>query len=135
MAKIEWTDALSVHVAAIDTEHKKLINIINKLHDGMSEGKGNKVAADVLSELLAYTVTHFKHEEELMQRYAYPGLETQKKEHAGFVAKITETQKDYQAGKTMISVPILNFLSSWLKNHIMKTDLEYSSFFAAKGVK
>jgi hemerythrin-like metal-binding protein len=135
MAKMEWTNALSVHVSAMDAEHKKLFSIIGKLHDGMAEGKGSAIIGEVLAELTSYTKTHFKHEEDLMQLHSYPGREAQKREHAAFVKQLSETQQEYQTGKMMISVSVLNFLNSWLKNHIMKTDFAYSSFFNGKGVK
>jgi hemerythrin len=35
MPIIEWADALSVNVKEIDDQHKRLIDLINNLHDAM----------------------------------------------------------------------------------------------------
>jgi hemerythrin-like metal-binding protein len=135
MAKIEWNDKFSVGVLMFDTEHKKLISIINKLDEAMKEGKGSLVIAEVLKELITYTKTHFTHEERVMQQHKYPGLEIQLKEHKGFVDKISEMQKSFESGKAMVSLSLSNFVSAWIQNHILKTDKNYTKYLNEKGVK
>ena len=135
MPIIEWTDELSVKISIFDNEHKKLIAIINKLYDAMSQGQGNKLMNDIIIELHDYTKTHFKHEEEIMQKYDYPNFAEQKRSHDEFVAKLAETQEKYQKGTLVLSVPVLTFLKSWVQNHIMKMDRGYSEFLIGKGVK
>ncbi len=36
MPYIEWNSNISVNVADIDTQHKKLVNLINTLHEAMT---------------------------------------------------------------------------------------------------
>ncbi len=43
MALIEWSQDLSVNVEKADTHHKKLISMINSLHDAMQEGQSTEV--------------------------------------------------------------------------------------------
>jgi len=33
-----WTDSMSVGVKMLDDDHKKLIDMVNELHDGILEG-------------------------------------------------------------------------------------------------
>ncbi|MCC6132451.1 MAG: hemerythrin, partial [Acidobacteria bacterium] len=56
MSLITWSDELSVGVSAFDNQHKRLVALINELHDAMSAGKGSKVLGKILSELADYTV-------------------------------------------------------------------------------
>jgi hemerythrin-like metal-binding protein len=135
MAKIEWSDTLSVGVLMFDTEHKKLVSIINKLDDAMRQGQGNALIGQVLKELINYTKTHFTHEERVMQQHKYPGLDVQVKEHKGFVDKIVSMEQDLASGKALMSLSVSNFVSAWIKNHIMKTDKNYTKFLNEKGVK
>ncbi|MCL2063561.1 MAG: bacteriohemerythrin [Candidatus Cloacimonetes bacterium] len=134
MPKIEWTDDLSVRIWAIDNEHKKLIMLINKLSDSMSQGQGQSVLAGILSELANYTKTHFKNEEALMEKHGYPKQDDHKKQHTELVNKLNELQSDYNSGKISLSLSIFNFLTSWIQNHIKKEDKRYSEFFIEKGV-
>lgn len=40
---MNWTDKLSVNVIDMDLQHKKLIAMINQLHEAMAGGKGNEI--------------------------------------------------------------------------------------------
>ncbi|MDR2868850.1 MAG: bacteriohemerythrin [Deferribacteraceae bacterium] len=132
---MEFTPAMSVKILKIDTEHKKLISLTDTLDKAMKEGKGKDVITKVLDELLTYTKTHFKGEEEMMAKYSYPGIDEQKQQHTTFVNKIAELQTKYKAGNTMISVDAIGFLNKWIVNHIQKIDMKYSTFFNEKGVR
>jgi len=135
MPRLEWSDKLSVKISTFDVEHKKLITLINNLHDAMTRGEGHKMLGDTLASLADYTVQHFKHEEEVMQKYGYPGLAEQKKQHAEFVKKIADTQRDYEKGTAALTISVSTFLTSWIQNHIMKMDAGYSEFLIKAGMK
>ena len=134
-AIIEWSDKLSVNISLFDNEHKKLIALINNLHDAMSRGAGHAVLEKMLGELADYTVKHFKEEEEAMQKYTFPGLAEHKKEHEAFVSKVADTQSQYKKGAITLTVPVFSFLTSWLQNHIMKMDAGYSDFLIKAGMR
>lgn len=135
MALINWDDSFSVNVAEIDKQHKELIAMINELNDAMKEGKGREVAGKIVSKLAIYTVTHFKTEEDLFAKFGYPGSENHKKEHAAFVKKVADFKEGYEKGKLSLTSEVMNFLSDWLRHHIMGTDKKYVQFFNEKGVK
>ena len=44
-------------------------------------------------------------------------------------------QTNFKTGKSALGAPVLTFLSNWLVNHILKQDMAYKPFLAAKGVK
>lgn len=134
MAFIKWSDSLSVHVAEIDEQHQKLIQLINMLHDAMLEKKGKEVLADILDQLAAYTVYHFSTEEKYMEQCNYSGLLLHKKEHDSFVGKVDSLIKDYQANKLGITIDLMNFLRDWVSHHIQVTDKKYSETFNKNGI-
>ena len=135
MSIMQWSDKLSVKISRFDSEHKRLITLINKLHDAMSRGEGHKVMEPILAELANYTVTHFKNEEEAMQKYNFPNFPAHKKAHEAFVKKVTDTKSQYEKGSIALTIPVFGFLTSWLENHIMKMDAEYSEFLLQAGMK
>lgn len=69
-----------------------------------------------------------------MATHAYPDLEVHRGEHRALIAQVTDFQAKLRAKTLMLSVDLLEFLTSWLKNHIQKTDKGYGAFFAQKGV-
>jgi hemerythrin len=56
-------------------------------------------------------------------------------EHKKFVDKIKTFKNDFENNKIGLSLQIMNFLSDWLKKHILETDKKYSDFFISKGLK
>ncbi len=135
MPAMQWTEQLSVKIESIDNEHKKLIELINKLFDAMSRGEGHNALDAILNELTDYTEFHFNHEEEALKKYNYPGFATHKKEHEGFVNKIEDTKKKYEEGAITLTIPLIEFLTTWIKEHILKSDMGYSPFLVKAGMK
>ncbi|MFO7734874.1 MAG: bacteriohemerythrin [bacterium] len=135
MSLIKWNDNFSVNVEKIDNQHRKLISMINELNDKMRQGKGKEVLEKIISDLINYTAIHFQTEEKLFEKFRYPETAVHKKEHTDFVRKVSDFQKNFKAGKLGLSIDIMSFLSSWLKNHIKGTDKKYSEFFKEKGIE
>lgn len=135
MSLIDWSDDLSVSVGEFDAQHKKLIEIVNRLYDAMRAGKANDVVAGVLTELINYTKTHFAAEEARMDEHSYPGHAAHVEEHRALVTKVLDFESKFKAKTILLSVDILNFLRDWLATHIMKTDKLYGPFFNGKGVR
>lgn len=135
MPLMTWKDDYSVKVKLIDQQHKKLIDLLNKMYDGLREQRGKEVIGGVLAELVSYTEGHFTTEERLMSTHKYPGYDVHKLEHHMLVKKVTDFQKEFQAGRTSVSLDVMNFLRDWLTNHILGTDKRYSAFFVERGVQ
>lgn len=131
-----WSEKLSVGVDSIDDQHKKLLSLVNQLHDGMMAGKGKDILGGILKGLVDYTVTHFRYEEQLFARTGYPEGEAHKKDHADLVRKVQDIQRQYETtGAKALTIPVMNFLKDWLSSHIVGTDKKYSPHLIAKGVR
>jgi hemerythrin len=135
MAFMEWNDSYSVGVKKMDDQHKKLIELINQLHDAMKDGKGNLEVLTVVKGLVDYTVFHFGDEEKLLKDNNYPGILSQETKHKGFVAKVKEFQDDVTSGKLAISMKVNQFLKDWLLEHIVGEDKKYGPYLNGKGIK
>jgi hemerythrin len=134
MALLTWNDGYSVKVKQFDDQHKKLIDMVNELHDAMKVGKGKEVLEKILAGLIQYTVTHFSNEERLMKLHNYPGYEQHKKEHNLLTMQVSDVQKKYREGSAVLSQSVMTFLKEWLQTHIQGTDKNYSAFLNSKGV-
>lgn len=135
MALITWNDSLSVNVAEIDQQHKKLVALINDLNDAMSVGKGKDILGRIVNDLVVYTATHFKAEEKYFAQFGYPDTFNHRREHVAFVKKVTAFKEGFEKGNLPLTVEVMRFMSDWLKKHIMGTDKKYSQFFNDKGLK
>ena len=81
MPIINWSQNLSVGINSIDEQHKKLVGMVNKLYDAMKEGKAKDILGNLLTELVSYTDSHFKTEEQLFNKYRYAETTAHKSEH------------------------------------------------------
>lgn len=132
MALITWNDNLMTNVAECDQQHKRLIELINSLHDAMKAGQGREILEKVLSSLTEYTVYHFGTEEALFQKHGYPKAAEHKRQHSELTRKVKELTDKLSKGQCTITLETLDFLTDWLKNHIQGSDKEYGPFLAPK---
>ncbi|MES9887358.1 MAG: bacteriohemerythrin, partial [Candidatus Sedimenticola sp. 6PFRAG1] len=119
MAYLQWSSSLDTGVDVIDEQHKRIVQYINDLYDAQTSGSGN--VAEVIEDLVDYTVSHFAFEESLMEQAGYPFLEPHKKVHALFIKKVTVFVERFKAGED-VAGELLSMLQRWLVNHIRNED-------------
>jgi len=135
MALIEWSENYSVGVASLDEQHKRLVELINRLHQAMLDGQGRSVVHEILDALIDYTKVHFSTEEKLMESHGYPDLEAQRAQHTDLVRQVAEFQEKEKSGRLTLSMELISFLrDGWLVKHIVASDKRYGPFFREKGV-
>ena len=134
MAYMNWEDRYSVGIREIDTQHKKLIAMINDFYEGMKGGKTKEALSAIVDSLLKYAATHFGYEEMYFDKFGYPGTVEHKAIHKAFAEKVTEFKNRIDGGQLILSVEVTDFLKNWLVEHIMGTDQKYSKFLIAKGL-
>lgn len=132
---MEWSNALSVNVVEIDDQHKNLITMVNQLNSAMKTGKGKEATAEIIKNLAEYTLTHFKTEELYFDKFQYLYKLQHVLEHKKFVEKVSQFKNDFDKGKVLLSMEIMNFLQDWLVNHIQKSDKNYQKCFNEHGLK
>lgn len=133
MAAITWSNEYSVGVHALDTDHKLLISLINQLDESIAEGAGQETIGSVFNALLDYTEYHFGREEKLMEASGFPDTDDHIKSHDAIREKVQEIRVKYAKGnKSDASQEVLDFMKSWLTDHILGTDKKYKPFMEGK---
>jgi len=134
----KWKDAYCCRITGIDFQHRKLFEIGSRVFEVASlkdEFDHYDEIVKILEELKAYTVYHFGYEEELMQKYGYPGYENHKIEHDLFIKKVSGIErKDIDGAQKETIFEIISFIADWIAGHILKTDMAYRDFFLARGL-
>ncbi len=126
MALIVWEQRLETGHAAIDDQHRSLVEILNRLHLAMKQGKGKPELEGILVFLQDYTVSHFAMEEGLMDRHGYSRAGQHRQQHAGLLAQVADLVVRYQGGNGQLTLEIMNFLEDWLVAHIVAEDLPFA---------
>ena len=130
---MEWSDKLSVGVARIDSEHKRLLALLNELNWALEGGTGLGALSGVLDGLVYYASYHFTHEEDQFRRSDYPAYEAHRLQHRALTARVKEIYADFQNGGEEAELPgeVLEFLKNWLFHHIMELDREFGAYLNA----
>src|ERR1035438_7620239 len=126
MPFMRWTHRLSVGVAILDDDHKRLIGIINQLHYGITAGHKRDILQAILGQLVNYTRVHFSREEDLFEQCNYPCALEHMLEHAGFIGRIAELHARLKSEPAdLLNKELMNLLKKWLITHIQVSDKKY----------
>jgi hemerythrin-like metal-binding protein len=135
MALIVWDKRLETGHGKIDEQHKSLVEIFNRLHGAMKQGKGRDEVEGILVFLKDYTVSHFSMEEQLMNEHNYAGAAKHKQIHAELVQQVADLVSKFQKGTATLTLPVMNFLEDWLVQHIQGEDYRFALDLKSKGVQ
>ncbi len=94
--RAEFSENLITGNELIDSQHKELIDRINKLLICCEESNAKTVAVNTLDFLADYTDFHFNAEEELQREIEYPGYDKHKAQHEAFKQTISELEEMLQ---------------------------------------
>lgn len=127
-----WGSKLILGIDEIDDQHKELVSLINQLHKAMKMKQGVKKSGEILNSLADYTVYHFDYEKHLFKQHSYPETDQHLKIHDDLVAQVLDFKTQFDEGNAVVTIDLMDFLTNWLKEHIMKTDTKYVPFLLEK---
>ena len=124
-----WNANFETGIPLIDEQHKKLVQLINKLTCRLSSRSEASELNTIFAELADYAVYHFRSEEEIWHKFLPedPWELEHKQTHERFV----EVMLSLRAADTGQSVEgviesIIKFLTHWLVYHILECDMSYA---------
>ncbi len=129
MMEVTWSDDLCVGIQQVDDEHRMLVQVLNQLGEAMRSGKGTKVMSEILAQLIQYTQEHFTAEEKLMIESEYPNTKLHQAQHRQLVEKVVKLQQKFEKSGKRITREMMDFLTYWLKNHILVDDKAFSEHY------
>lgn len=134
MGTFVWSENFLTGIDSVDTQHKTLVDITNKISECVLTNKKPSIKiGDLLAELMAYTKYHFEDEEALAKRANVDERhnDKHKKEHASFIERVVFLTSERGADKAVEINFLLDFLINWLAYHILVTDKNLARQIAA----
>lgn len=124
---IAWDDSVKIGIDEVDSQHRILVDLINKLHSAMRNRAGHTVMSQIFTDLVDYTEKHFSDEERLLEKSGYEKLDDHKVIHRKMVNQVKEYKDQFESGTATVTMDLMNFLSDWLIKHIKGIDRQYVS--------
>lgn len=128
MEKIVWNDSFNIQNEELDQQHRRLVELMNRLIELQEAKEPDDAVADILGALTNYFGYHFEMEEGLMLDHGYPEIESHREEHQAFVLQVAYFIATYRESGNSLKRDILTFLKEWLADHILKTDASFGRF-------
>lgn len=131
MAYMTWMKEWDTGIEVIDKQHRRIVELINQLHDAR-RGNGALAAANrALFDLIDYTINHFSFEEELQAQAGYPFSKAHKRVHEVFIKKVHAYRERAGAGED-VGLELAQMLEKWLVSHIKVDDADYAPLVKEK---
>ncbi len=127
---LTWSEQFATGSGLVDTQHRMLIDKINELEKLLSGSSPAKSVYDGLLDFLGlYVTTHFKFEEQCMERAHCPAHEKNKQAHAAFLDVFGKFKERYQkeGANPELLKNLQTVASDWIKNHILTVDIQLKS--------
>jgi hemerythrin len=131
---IEWNDELATGSIEIDLQHRELFERFGKFSAAFDQGTETRSLLELLTFLEEYARTHFAYEEEIQERYSYPGLAGQVKSHELFMQDIKALRKKIEsAGPTHeLATNLKGKMIRYLIQHLRNDDRKLGDFLRGK---
>ena len=126
MTYFDWEDRYDLGIDAMNGEHQLLIGLMNRLYELNRDNAPHAKLREVLDELEAFTIVHFKHEEQYQASIHYPGLDSHRRIHEQLLARLSDHKREFVAAKSGVSNKLFGFLKLWLSAHIAGIDQKYA---------
>ncbi len=125
MNSFEWSSAYLTGILNVDNQHKRLVELVNQMGDGLSENTLDQpMLTSIFHSLSNYAIYHFEEEEQLMVDKGVDNrhIKTHEKQHKNFIENVTYLFQEASISNHAQMESILDFLVHWLAYHILGID-------------
>jgi len=129
-----WSKQLETGVDILDKQHRRylalLSNYLDKASESVSTPERVLHLAETFNFLRDYAREHFATEESIMEKIAYPDIESHREEHAYFlkhVGRLYEQMK-VEGFSAELDREVNYYTAEWFIEHIRFTDVKFVEF-------
>lgn len=127
----EFSDNLVTGNEMIDSQHKELIERMNKLLESCEQSNEKAVAVKTLDYLSDYTDFHFSAEEQLQREIEYPGISKHMEQHAAFrqtIKELEEMLEEEEGPSNAFVEKVQENIVNWFYTHIEGFDRSVAEY-------
>lgn len=120
---LEWKDSYRTGIDEVDHEHRELIELINRLHERLSQPEAPITVPAFFGDLNKAITAHFALEERNMRERGYDQLREHKTEHERLLDEIRDIMDAYEAMPAADRTGVLaQTLDDWFSIHFRTHD-------------
>lgn len=127
MAKFNWSEDFKIDNEIIDSQHRHLFDLANKVFESDSRAAITECALG----LFQYIRQHFKDEESVMKQSGYPDYEKHIQAHDQILVRLEAISIDLKENQFRTD-ELNRLMVDWLLTHILKEDMLIGEFLRKK---
>lgn len=129
----QWNKELETNIQFVDDDHRKLVDMVNTLHQAMKDEEGSTKVAAIIDGFVSYAETHFSREINMLREHGYPDVNNHGNKHDLLVNELKTLASRYTQGEFTVVMDLLALAKDWLVGHIMHTDMLYVDHVKQRG--
>jgi len=122
MHPLSFTDDLKFGVAVIDSQHRRMVKIVNELLAAALDHTLGKAEDRLLDELVHLATLNFRSEEAWMRRCSYERYDVHAESHAHLLNELVELRAGMATRHEHLNRKVVLFVRRWLENHLIHSD-------------
>jgi len=125
-----WSEQFETGHALVDTQHRMLISYINRLEDLAQNTRPSRVDVELFLRFIefleTYILTHFREEEECMNRFKCPIRAENRSAHQAFLAffRKFKLRLETEGYHPAVVKELHDSCSAWIQQHILRIDVQ-----------
>jgi diguanylate cyclase (GGDEF)-like protein/hemerythrin-like metal-binding protein/PAS domain S-box-containing protein len=126
--RLTWEESFCSGNLTIDTQHRSLFNVSNKLLEAVLSERSSTEISDIITQLLDDVSQHFHDEQMILETASFPGLNQHVIEHAKLLAKGFELSEQFKAATLSVGDVFQFLVSDVVMVHMLGADRQYFPF-------
>jgi len=134
---VPWSDDFLVGNVSIDLQHKELVKLTNEFYAGVQMGGvlAKVFFLQTIQGAVQYIKTHFKTEEDIMEKIEFPLFQEHKKLHEEFITEVTREIQAFEKQDTPDPAGFVKYLMNWVLNHVANSDKKITPYLEKIGAE
>ena len=113
LRRVDWSESYLTGHHQIDDDHRYIFGLLGKVGQAVITDRSHECITSVLNQLLDYTQTHFRDEENLMKECNYPDYTLHLQSHMQLLDSVEDMLDENRRGITVFGRPLYLFLENW----------------------
>lgn len=122
MPFIPWSDRFETGIAAVDSEHREIIELINRLHAALMASDSEARVGGFLGDVFANISAHFALEEKIMRDASYDQFGAHKDDHEALLERIRDIMDKWEDEGYFEDEEFSSDLYNWFTIHFREMD-------------
>jgi len=131
-SKFLWKDEYSVHVQVIDNQHRKILFLLNNINNAIQSNNDYSLKQNI-ETLKEFSKYHFEFEEEILSKYGYD-VQNHSNKHDVVLKQLDIIHQKILKDENYDKHDMVDFLATWIDEHIIQEDQQYSSYLNSKNI-